>query len=113
MLSNGASLGWNSLSQQKPSHAAKNIGVAASDKPRSVRLACEKFDPPRPAPHQSLWESKKDHGVLDMNRTNADEDGTRTRATFVTRKLIAQQMLRRRTLTWRHNQLGHLTYLIK
>jgi hypothetical protein len=36
-------------------------------------------------------------------QTNADENGTRTRATFVTRKYV------KITLTWRHNQLGHLT----
>jgi hypothetical protein len=34
---------------------------------------------------------KRYPGVLDDCRTNADEDGTRTRATFVTRKLIAKQ----------------------
>jgi hypothetical protein len=35
--------------------------------------------------------AKRNPGVLDNRRTNADEDGTRTRATFVTRKLIAKQ----------------------
>ena len=39
-------------------------------------------------PHTS---AKKYPGVLDSCRTNVDEDGTRTRATFVTRKLIAKQ----------------------
>jgi hypothetical protein len=38
-----------------------------------------------------------------LMQTNADENGTRTRATFVTRKYV------KITLTWRHNQLGHLT----
>jgi hypothetical protein len=50
----------------------------------------------------SRWQ-KKTPGVSAM-QTNADENGTRTRATFVTRKYV------KITLTWRHNQLGHLTY---
>jgi hypothetical protein len=48
-------------------------------------------------------EQKRTPGVSAM-QTNADENGTRTRATFVTRKYV------KITLTWRHNQLGHLTY---
>ena len=52
--------------------------------------------------HHVLNTTKKTPGVSAM-QTNADENGTRTRATFVTRKYA------KITLTWRHNQLGHLT----
>jgi hypothetical protein len=58
---------------------------------------------PKSPRRKAVTVAKKTPGVSAM-QTNADENGTRTRATFVTRKYV------KITLTWRHNQLGHLTY---
>ena len=42
--------------------------------------------------------------VQNMQKDVIDETGTRTQEDCSTRKLVL-----RLTLTWRHNQLGHLT----